>query len=282
MQGESGPRVTFVDSDRISGTSDWTRISAFVFVPQGVRRLKVALLLNGHGRAYFDNITLKLSRTAGPLPNQKVSIHYTDRPVQNQFLGFGFEDDPFFFTENNRRQGVTEEDAKLRQRRIEELSPSLVRMFLFWDAFNPSHDMKTFTDDTDFMRSLFRHLDLYQALKVPVLICDIQWGWEGENFPYTEKNVERGVDCYLRILKHLIEDRGYTCIQYLSITVEPDVFHIGRGGTYNSYIRANKLFAERLKQSSLKDQITLVGCDMGLNKKLVCRHRPRCRRLLLA
>jgi hypothetical protein len=52
----------------------------------------------------------------------------------------------------------------------------------------------------------------------------------------------------------------------LKVEIAPDVFHLSRGGTYSSYIKANRLFAEKLERSSLKDKLTLVGCDLGLNK----------------
>ena len=120
-------------------------------------------------------------------------LNLTDKAAnEGEFLGFGFQDDPFFFTAGNFTRGVNEEDAKLRERRIRQLNPSIVRSFLFWDAFNPSHDIKTFVYDTELMKSLYRQFDLYQALGTSLTIADTFWEWKPEQFPYNEKNVERG------------------------------------------------------------------------------------------
>lgn len=259
-------RVTFVESDRIQATQDWTLVNALAFIPEGVRAMKISLVSHGHGRAYYDDLQLELLHTAGPLPGHQVSVKLTEQVTADPFMGFGFQDDPFFFTACNLTRGVNEEDAKLRERRIRQLNPSHVRSFLFWDAFNPSHDLKTFVYDTELMKSLYRQFDLYQAMGTPITIADTFWEWKPEQFPYNEKNVERGVEIYLQILEYLIEKRGYSCIKRVSITNEPDIFFIPAGGTYASYLKANRLFREKLDQSPLKDKLTLVGCDMGLSK----------------
>lgn len=256
-------RLGYTESERVIGTADWTQVVSFVYVPRDVKVVKLCLILNGTGRAWFDGAQFKLLRTAGALPENKVSLKLTGRTLQDQFLGFGIEDDPFFFVEANVKRGVNEADFAMRVKRLKALQPATIKSLLYWDAFNPSHDMKTFVYDTPLMKSLYRQFDVLQRMGIPILISDTHWGWSATEFPYTEQNAERGVETYLKILEYLIVQRGYTCIKYVTITAEPDLFFPSSGGTFDSYIKTCKLFHEKLMKSPLAGKLTLVGCDIG-------------------
>jgi hypothetical protein len=248
-------RVCFIDSDRLTGTNDWTLIKTCVFIPSGVNTIRINLSLHGRGRAYFDDTKLELLYSAGPLPDAKVALKLTNQPakVQSKFMGFGVEDDPFLLSGKNLEFNINEEDLSLRE----------LRSFLWWDAFNPSRDMKTFDYDTVGMKSIYTMLSIYQTLGIPVVITDTHWSWSKAEFPYNEKHVERGVDIYLKLLDYLIRERGFTCIRYATITNEPNYFWEALGGTPASFAKANKVFHEKLQSSSLKDHLQLIGADSG-------------------
>lgn len=259
-------RISANDSDRFTGTTDWSQSNTFVFVPKGVHTLKINLVLHGTGRAYFDDAQLKRVRSGGELPNAKVSLKLTSQTIPSKFMGFGVEDDPFLLTGSNLKHNINEEDLALRERRIKAINPALVRSFLYWSAFNPSKDMKTFVYDSEGMKSLYRILASYQAMGVPVVITDTHWMWSKDEFSYNEKNVERGVEVYLKMLEYLIKERGLTCIRYATITNEPNMFWEGAGGTRASYDKANALFHEKLMKSGIKDHLQLIGADSAMSE----------------
>jgi hypothetical protein len=258
-------RLCFIDSDRFTGTNDWTLVTLHAFVPKGVRAIRANLSLHGHGRAYFDDTQITLVRTAGPLPDGRVALTLAERPAQGVFMGFGVEDDPFLLAGKNLEFAIGDADLALRERRIRAIRPALVRSFLWWDAFNPSRDMVTFVYDSVGMQSLYRLLAVYQALAIPVVITDTHWSWSREQYPYNEQNVERGVAIYLKLLEYLVKERGLTCIRYATITNEPNFFWEAAGGTRASFAQANRLFHERLQQSALKGHLQLIGGDVAMD-----------------
>jgi len=63
-----GRRITWGDSNRAGGTSQWVRISTLVKAPQGAERAMVSLLLHGRGTAWFDDLQV---RTVAPSLNTR-------------------------------------------------------------------------------------------------------------------------------------------------------------------------------------------------------------------
>jgi hypothetical protein len=55
---EAGKRITFQQSKIIKGTVDWTKISCNIVPPRGTAYITLALLLHGHGTAWFDDAEL--------------------------------------------------------------------------------------------------------------------------------------------------------------------------------------------------------------------------------
>ena len=223
-------RLTYSDSNRVFGTRDWTPVECLLLVPEGAKELRAFVLLNGTGRAWFSNASFHLVSRSPLAPPAKVKATITRQVMGPDFIGFGFEDDPFFYTSSNYDNGVNEADIALRERRIRELKPAIVRSFLYWTAFNPRQDLETFDYDTDFMRGVYRTLDLYQQMNVPVNICGAYWNWQGRLFPFNEANLEKGVNAYVQVLKYLVQEKRYTCIKYVTITNEPDISWEEQGG----------------------------------------------------
>ena len=259
-------RLSTADSERFNGTNDWTLSKVNFKIPDGVNTIRINMNLHGSGRAYFDDTKLERIRSGGPLPDAKVSLKLTDQAIPGKFMGFGFEDDPFLLTDGNLKYNIGAEDLALRERRIKTLNPAIVRSFLWWYAFNPSKDLKTFDYESVGMKSVYRMLAIYQKMGVPVVITDTHWDWTKDEFPYSEKNVERGIEVYLKILEYLIRDRGFTCIRYATVINEPNYFWLDSGGgTRANYDKANKLFHARLMKSKIKGHLQLIGADSAMS-----------------
>jgi len=66
--------------------------------------LKMILLVNGRGKAYFNDIKLTKIKRFPCLKNDEIiSVNITDKITTKQFIGFGYEDDAFFFNDENQK-----------------------------------------------------------------------------------------------------------------------------------------------------------------------------------
>jgi len=177
-----------------------------------------------------------------------------------QFIGFGLEDDCFFFLDDNFRHGITDADVELREHRIAELDPKAIATLFWWLSMSPNRTLDEITYDTELMRLFYRILDVHQAAGREVIMADIfHWGWPMETFPYNEKDIERGAKTYIDLLVHLIKEKGYTCIKTVSISGEVDMrWEREFGGTLETYVKACKLVRQGLDERGL-GHVKLIG-----------------------
>ncbi len=258
----AGRRFVAADSERLTGTQEWVQAKCALFIPEGAHALRLLLLLHGTGQAYFDHVELQRLKSFRRVDTGRVQISVADQVITDQFMGFGVEDDAYFFTDENFRHGISDDDLALRARRIAQLNPAVVATLFWWDAINPAHDLKTITYDTELMRALYRVLAPHQAAHRTVLLSDAHWGWSKDQFAYSEQNVERGVSIYVGLLKHLIQDQGFTCLRYVSITGEVDLRFESTGGSFESYISANRLLRKGLDEAGLSN-VRIIGDKSG-------------------
>lgn len=255
-------RLAAADSERIDGTADWTPVKAAVIVPPKVTELRLLLLLNGRGTVWFDDFELKRIETLPAAKPGPVDVQIQPGATTEEFLGFGLEDDAFFFLEENMEKGITPDDIAMREERIAQMDPPVIATIFWWDAFNPSRDLETITWNTELMEATYRTLEVHQAAGRHVFFGDVFWGWHKKQFPYSPENVEKGVDLYLKLLDHLIREKGFTCIKTVSISGEVDMVFEELGGTFDSYIQACKRLRKGLDARGLKD-VRVVGDKSG-------------------
>ncbi len=256
---QQGRRFMGNESGRIRGTSDWTFLRCALFVPPGVHSARLMLLLHGSGTAWFADLKLKRLQTWQFFSGGKVEVKIDTTPTTRNFFGFGVEDDCFFYTDENFRHGITPADIALRNQRIGELSPSLVATLPWWNSFCPSHDLDKLDFDTPLLRALVKTLRLHQRANRSVLLSDATWGWTRQQFPYSPANYEKGVRDYVALLRFLIQQKGLTCIKYVSVTAEVDNVFEAHGGTFDSYVKATRLFRRKLDEAGLQ-QVKVI-CD---------------------
>lgn len=255
-------RIASAESERITGTMGWTQVRCAVFIPPGIDTIRLLLLLQGTGKAWFDDIHVRKLDQLYSASGKTIQIEVTSEVITDHFLGFGFEDDPFFFTAVNLDEGINPDEIAMREGRIRELNPSVIAMLFWWDSINPSHDLETITYDTELMRALYRVLTVHQAAGRQIFLSDTHWGWTKEQFPYSSANVQKGVKVYANLLRHLIRDKGFTCIRNVCITGEADLIFESLGGTFESYIQANRLLRAEMDTLGLRD-VRLIGDKSG-------------------
>jgi len=180
----------------------------------------------------------------------------TGRVIAQGFLGFGVELDPMALNANNRRRGVTDADWKLITDRLAAMRMAVVRMMsqLSWFA---GAGPDRFDYDNPQARSLLAYLDFCQKHDIHVILTD--WAWVGPCRwlkGHDDPAYAQGIATYL---KHLLENRKYSCIKFLVIGNEPD----NEIKDVEKYARMYRNVHEALKAAGLRDKVQLMGPDIA-------------------
>jgi hypothetical protein len=248
-------RINFEQSCAVSGDGAWSDLPLHAFAPPGATQARLCLLLNGHGEARFDNASLTRSDQAAPAPlNGPVTFDVTREVVCKSLIGFGAEDDGWFYTDENASHGVTPADWAMREGRIDWMDPDWIRMFFWYKDWNPNSDWETFTFDSPNMQSHYRTLDQYQRLSARVNAVDVEWGVAD---PYQDPpRVARAIGA---LMEHLIRDKGYTCVQDWTLSNEPNGYFMGMNYGFARFVELHRLVREEFQRRGL--HVRIVGSD---------------------
>jgi len=251
----TGQRITFEQSRGLAGTSEWQDLRFRAVAPTGSVSMDVSLLLHGHGDAYFDAVTLSwLGNANTKPPDGPVVLTVSDTVVTDSLIGFGFEDDGWFYNNENASHGVTESDAVVREERIAWMDPDWVRMFFWYHDWNPSEDWETFTFGSENMESHYRTLDLYQRIGAKVNVTSVEWGMTA---PYAD--LEPVANAIGALLEHLIVTKGYSCIQYWTLSNEPNLAFPSQGNDFDGFVSIHQLVRQTFAARGLA--VKIVGSD---------------------
>ncbi len=250
-----GQRITWEQSSGLKGTFDWTELLVRAVAPEGTASVSVALLLYGHGEAFFDDAALYLAPDQpDEPPTGPVAVHVASETAAPAIIGFGFEDDGWFYNAENASHGVTREDWEIREERIRWMNPDFVRMFFWYKDWNPSGDWSTFDFETDNMQSHCRTLDLYQEIGAKVNVVGVEWGI---NAPYAD--IASAASAIGALLEHLVVEKGYSCIRYWTLTNEPNGAFLQQGADFAGFVELHQLVRQEFLLRGLDVQI--VGSD---------------------
>jgi len=253
---KDGKRLSFSQSAPVVGDGAWTPLLVRTAAPDGAVTGRLCLLLNGHGEARFRAARLRKTDSLAVKPlDGPVTLRVSDRVVCKSFIGFGVEDDGWFYNEENAGHGVNADDYALREARIEWLRPATVRMFFWYKDWNPSGDWSTFTFDSPNMASHYRTLDLYQRIGVRVNVTGVEWGVED---PYGGPP-EKCANAIGALLEHLIKDKGYTCIRDWTMTNEPNGYFAQKPYSFDTFVKIHVAVAADFKRRGLR--INVGGSD---------------------
>jgi alpha-galactosidase len=217
-----------------------------------------------------------------------VSFSKTANP--HPVSGFGAEWDPHFWKTQNTRRGCDEKAWETVLERIREIGISRVRMMLLPDWYEPNNDnadpaqtdQKAFTWDSDMMQSLYRQLDYCQKAGIRV---NITW-WcapvkrQSDGAPYwmaypnvkdwcsAPNDVAECAENVVAGLHHLIDVRGYSCIDEFTFMNEPDwtFFNNENKVDFEYYATICRAIDARLKEAGLRSRVRLDLADDSQHK----------------
>jgi hypothetical protein len=81
-----GKRITWTDTEqKLTGTTDWTRITQPFSVPPAAVRVDVTLVLHGHGTAFFDRVQVERGDTPTPWASREARGALGELPEGTRF-----------------------------------------------------------------------------------------------------------------------------------------------------------------------------------------------------
>jgi len=254
-----GNRIGDISEFGFHGLREWTPSICRGEAPPGAVSMTIGMHTRGIGSYEVRGMSLKRLPNASPPPGpeDKVTLTVTDEVTVDALIGFGAEDDGWFYNAQNANHGAGESDYELREARIEWMQPDWIRSFFWIGDWNPSLDLETFDWGTDNMRSQYRTLDLYQRIGARVTICHTEWG---------ASSVWERPEAYARavgeLMEHLIVERGYSCIQDWTLTNEPNLFFVRQEeGGWETFKLLHTLVAAEFERRDLN--LNIVGSDDG-------------------
>ncbi|MCL4218200.1 MAG: hypothetical protein KJ052_14515 [Candidatus Hydrogenedentes bacterium] len=246
-------RISYAQSE--AAGADWTRLRVRTLAPPDTAYAVVKLIVNGHGTGWFRNVSVeKTGVYTTDVPDGPVTLTVTKDVVCDNLIGFGAEDDGWFYNDENKTHGVDEAAIRLREDRVKRMDIDWVRMFFWYPDWNPSGDWESFTFDSVNMESHCRTLELYQKTGAKVTVVGVEWGMKD---PFGDP--EALTKAWGALLDYLVRERGYTCIKYWTLTNEPNSHFIQQGYTFERYVELHRLMAAEIEHRGL--DIGIAGSD---------------------
>lgn len=207
---------------------------------------------------------------------------FVGSPTATTLEAMGAELDPHFFAQNlTRKDGAKPEDWRYVQDRVKAMELQKFRVMVLPQWFEPVNDnndphhadSSKFTFDSPEMQSLYKVLDLAQEQKMSV--CIVVWGCPtsvsllDDRYAHvktsfmadaTKKNVwitgptdyYEWAENYSVLIRHLIENRNYTCVNEITPMNEPD------GGpllTSEEYIKMARVLDAKFKKDGIRHKV---------------------------
>lgn len=268
-----GNRLGFTQSDSADIDGAWSSLRVRTQCLPGTASVRMLLLLHGHGKAFFRNASfIKVPPKPATPDVNPVTITVTQETACKEFLGFGFEDDGWFYNSENLQPNITDEDIKLREKRIRWMRPDWIRMFFWYKDWMPQEENAPFTFESENMQSHYKTLAIYERLGAAVNVVGVEWG-----LPDIYRNPERTANAIGELLEYLKKKKGFRCIKYWTLTNEPNLWFLQHGYSFDDFVHMHQLVKKEITKRNL--DIRVVGSDEtngGTNFFRRCVQHPEC------
>ena len=240
--------------------------------------LALALVLSA---AAFPGCSQKsVEPAAVSVPSGTIRVDIDTKSTGAKLDGFGAEFDPFFWIDSNNE--LNEDDWKILETRVKDMRLQKIRMMILPEWYEPKNDDAdpnhvndaAFQWDTQYMKSVFRELDLAEAnhIKVDITIWGAYtggWSWLANDRSHlwisAPNNFDEWSENITVLLRYLLDEKKYTCIKSLTPQNEPDSAFLNAQDkvVFDEYKTMYLNLDARLKKEGLRDKITLNASDDG-------------------
>jgi hypothetical protein len=196
----------------------------------------------------------------GCAPAAKFRIR-DDQIITKNFVGFGGEMNPYLYARPNWAEptyaasqpaqgAVNERKVADLERKVTELSPRHVRIFMLLHWWTPSGDYEIAKGDPRMIDSFIRTVRLAQRAGATVNLTL----WYG---PHPDPDASGRK--FAQIVTKLIRDEGLMCIRYLTIQNEPNDSPKLK---FANYVKLYRALDDELRKLEMRDQLQIVSGDL--------------------
>ncbi len=188
----------------------------------------------------------------------------------------GTELDPHFFSHNVGRTGTnesgswtcTEEDWAIVQQRVAEMGLKRIRVMLLpgWYVISKDNAEDGIYDwNTETMQSLYKVLDLAMDNGMDVNIT--MWGIDTGTAAFMRNDYssdwvttpaegmgELFMNCFADCVKYLIEEKGYSCINEVTLFNEPNSLYVGNDA-HDEYAELCRIMHGVFQDKGIRDKV---------------------------
>lgn len=245
----SGTRISFDQTGPIIGNKDWTYRRAVGVIPQGTVSVKLNFILNGMGKAYFDDAALAYysdSSVINAVYAQQVELNVTNSLLNTDIRGLGVNLNPHFA----RPGRLSTQDEQLITERLQLIKPAWVRVFTDtrWWVTATGNDFTTLP----LMNGLVKDLQIIKGLGAKVNLV-MTW-------PNYLQPKEVIADHMADLIEWLLQNKQLH-IDGLTLYNEPDNSN-SFPGTVADYVALYQEMADVLAARGLHD-VKLIGGDVS-------------------
>lgn len=164
---------------------------------------------------------------------------------------------------------MTDEKWEILYERLDYINPRIIRVMdvATWRYYEglDEQGQPQINFDTPEIKSLYKLLDYCQKRAIPVLFGE--WGAPGlwnldDAVPEIERADDpRWIQMIVSYLDHLINVKGYTCIQYYNLVNEPNGYWASTDGDWEQWKKGYQMLFDALQASNLADKVQMAGPD---------------------
>ncbi|KAA1243695.1 cellulase family glycosylhydrolase [Aquimarina sp. RZ0] len=195
-----------------------------------------------------------------------------DNTIDAPFIGHGVQWSAYPHADSDTAEwGLLMTDDKWKElyKRLDYLQPHIIRVMdvASWRYYKglDTEGVPIIDYNTQEVRSLYKLLDYCQHKNIKVLFGE--WGTPG--FWNKDKSIpgiyraddDRWISMIIGYLKHLIIDKGYTCIAYYNLVNEPNGFWASTDGDWDQWSKGFLKLDAALRKNDLLKYVKLVGPD---------------------
>ncbi|WP_010137155.1 cellulase family glycosylhydrolase [Ochrovirga pacifica] len=192
--------------------------------------------------------------------------------VKSPFVGHGVQWSAYPHADSDKAEWgalMTDEKWEELYKRLDFINPHIIRVMdiASWRYYQglDKQQQPMLNFDTQEVKSLYKLLDYCQTRNIPVLFGE--WGAPGlwhldkKNKEIQRADDERWTKMIVAYLKHLILEKGYTCIQYYNLVNEPNGYWASTDGDWEQWKKGYQNLNSALKKAGLDKYVSMSGPD---------------------
>jgi hypothetical protein len=204
----------------------------------------------------FWLVTAVISCSA--LPDATVAVD-NKTIINSNYIGNGLQWDPYQLDYGEKELKISSEDWQKLYSRLDFMKPQFIRVMINTTSVIENDTLNS----TKNFENIAPILEYCQSRNIKVVLGD--WGDHMVNSK-TKLISEKNLKLAAKYLAFLVNQKGFSCINYYNMINEPNGFWSATDENYELWKNAVVYFSSELKALDLDKKVTLMGPDIAIWK----------------